>query len=197
MKLWDDLYEKLFASKSKEISHKENFTHTQIDEANISAWMDGPQGKELLDLVYKNYHFKKATINARPQVQIMNSPYANGFVVYFDDPFDKDSFSKLFFAFGQRIEALGYEKISLDRRMREINQQVKITEKQYFKPPFQKQNVGQKIEQLFGNISVEKVLFDNKPSYITVLVTVYSDRLYQDAGSFDEFIEQVFRTSHE
>lgn len=193
MTLWDEIYEKLFSSKTKQIAHKENFSQTENDEASIIDWLNSLQGIELMDLVHKNYHFKKATINARPQVQIMNSPYANGFVVYFDEPFTEKSFSNLFFAFGQRIVDLGYEKISLDRRMREINQQVKITEKQYFKPPIQKENVGQKIEQLFGNVSVEKVSFDNKPSYITVLVTIYSDRLYQDAGSFDQFVELIFK----
>jgi hypothetical protein len=193
MAIWDDIYEKLFASKGRQISHKENFVRTETDEANITDWLDSAQGIELMNLVHKNYHFKKATINASPAVQIMNSPYANGFVVYFGEPFTEKTFSNLFFAFGQRIVDLGYQKISLDRRMREINQQVKITEKQYFKPPFQKENIGQKIEQLFGNVSVEKVLFDNKPSYITVLVTIYSDRLYQDAGSFDQFVELLFK----
>jgi len=197
MALWDDIYEKLFASKEKNISHKENFSQTETDEASITDWLDSSQGIELMNLVHKNYHFKKATINASPTVQIMNSPYANGFVVYFGAPFTEKTFSNLFFAFGQRIVDLGYEKISLDRRMREINQQVKTTEKQYFKPPFQKENVGQKIEQLYGNVSVEKVLFDNKPSYITVLVTIYSDRLYQDAGSFDQFVELLFNPLYE
>jgi len=197
MNLWDNIYEKLFSAKTKSISHKENFSQSETDEANISEWLNSEQGIELMDLVHKNYHFKKATINASPQVQIMNSSYANGFVVYFDEPFTEKSFSNLFFAFGQRIVDLGYEKISLDRRMREINEQVKITEKQYFKPPFQKENVGQKFEQLYGNVSVEKVLFDNKPSYITVLVTIYSDRLYKDAGSFDQFIESIFKPLYE
>jgi len=193
MAIWDEIYEKLFASKGRQISHKENFTQTETDEANITEWLDSSQGVDLMNLVHKNYHFKKATINASPAVQIMNSPYANGFVVYFGEPFTEKSFSNLFFAFGQRIVDLGYQKISLDRRMREINQQVKITEKQYFKPPFATGNEGEKIDQLFGNVSVEKVLFDNKPSYITVLVTIYSDRLYRDAGSFDQFVELIFK----
>ncbi|KEO75121.1 hypothetical protein [Anditalea andensis] len=192
MTYWDDIYNKLFGHKNRHISHKENFSQTDDNDANVKAWLSSPQGVEYLELVYKNYHFKKANINASPRVQIMNTPYANGFVVYFNHPFTEKSFSNLFFALGFRILDLGYQKISLDRRMQEINEQVKTTEKQYFKPPFNKKEENDKIDQLYGNISVENVYFDNKPSYITVLVTVYSDRLYQKAKSFDELIELIF-----
>jgi hypothetical protein len=195
MKFWDELMGKLFGNAVGNVTHKENFTQKPGDEEMIAAWMEG-EGSEVMELIYKNYHFQKASINAQPAIKLYNTPYANGFAVFFQPPLTKELFSNLFFAFGRRIVDLGYQKVSLDRKIQELGKEVKTVEKQYFKPPLRSEDFGRKIDQLFGNVSVEKVLFDNQPSYITVLVTVYSDHLYQDAKPFDQFVEQIFNHSH-
>jgi len=195
MKFWDDLMGKLFGNKVGNVTHKENFVQKPEDASKIAEWIAG-EGGETLDLIYKNFHLEKAGVNVMPSIKLYNTRYANGFAIFFQPPLTKDLFSKIFFAFGQRIVDLGYEKVSLDRKIQELGQQVKTIEKQYFKPPIRPADFGQKIDQLYGNVSVEKVLFDNEPSYITVLVTVYSDHLYQDAKPFDQFIEQLFNHSH-
>ncbi|WP_143959924.1 hypothetical protein [Litoribacter populi] len=191
MNFWDEVVEKLFGNTKGNVAFKENFIQKEGDVAQVSEWLKG-EGAEVMALVYKNYHFQKASISAKPFVKLYNTPYANGFAVFFQNPLELHSFSNLFFAFGQRIVDLGYQKISQDRKIQEIGTEVKTIEKQYFKPPIRYKVSGQKIDQLFGNVSVEKVLFNDKPSYITVLVTIYSDHLYQDAKPFDEFIEQLF-----
>jgi hypothetical protein len=47
---------------------------------------------------------------------------------------------------------------------------------------------------MFGNVSIEKVNINDKPSFLKVLVTVYSDHLYQNAKPFDQFIDDLFQT---
>ncbi|SNS04796.1 hypothetical protein SAMN06295967_102239 [Belliella buryatensis] len=188
----DDLLGKLFPKKSTSIKHKENFTQTEEAIADVTAWAQSTEGKNLLNLVKKNYHFKTSGMNASPEVHILKSPYANGFAVSFERPFDEKSFSKVFFAFGQRMLDLGYQKISLDRKFEEINEAVKMTEKQYFKPPLSNADFNEKIDQLFGNVSIEKISVNDKPSYLKVLVTVYSDSLYKDATPFEDFIDDLF-----
>jgi hypothetical protein len=88
---------------------------------------------------------------------------------------------------------LGYHRVSLDRKMEEIQENVRTTEKQYFKPPLSSTDFSTKIDQIFGNVSIEKVNINDKPSFLKVLVTVYSDHLYQDAKSFDQFIDDLFQ----
>ncbi|MFN3803244.1 hypothetical protein [Belliella pelovolcani] len=188
----DDLLGKLFPKKSTSIKHKENFTQTEEAIADVTVWAQSTEGKNLLNLVKKNYHFKMSGMNASPEVHILKSPYANGFAVSFDRPFDAKSFSKLFFAFGQRMLDLGYQKISLDRKFEEINEAVKTTEKQYFKPPLSNADFNEKIDQLFGNVSIEKISVNDQPSYLKVLVTVYSDSLYKDARPFEDFMDDLF-----
>jgi hypothetical protein len=188
----DDVFGKLFPKKSQPINIKENFRQSQIDQDEIESWIISEEGISLTELIAKNYHFKKSGINTRPEVHILNSPYANGFAVSYDTPFDEKTFSHIFFAFGRRMLDLGYRRVSLDRKIEEINEDVKTTEKQYFKPPLSNADFSQKIDQLFGNVSIEKVSINDKPSFIKVLVTVYSDYMYQNARAFDQFIEELF-----
>lgn len=188
----DDILGKLFPNKKTPVKHKQNFTQSQEATAYTSAWKESPEGKFLIDLVQKNYHFKTSGMNARPAVHILKTPYANGFAVTFEKPFDSKNFSQLFFAFGQRMLDLGYQKISLDRKIEEINEDVKTTEKQYFKPPLSNVDFSQKIDQLYGNVSIEKISVNDSPSFIKVLVTIYSDHLYLKARPFEQFIDDLF-----
>lgn len=188
----DDVLGKLFPKKSKPINIKENFKQTIIDQEETDSWMISEEGLTLNELIAKNYHFKKSGINSHPEVHILNSPYANGFAFSYDLPFNEKTFSHIFFAFGRRMLDLGYRRVSLDRKIEEINDDVKTTEKQYFKPPLSNVDFTQKIDQLFGNVSIEKVSINEKPSFIKVLVTVYSDHMYQKARPFDQFIEELF-----
>ncbi|OOG75253.1 hypothetical protein [Algoriphagus sp. A40] len=190
---FDELFNKVFKPSEKSpMKVKENFVISEIDQSDLDLWVVSEEAERFFALVYKNYHFKRTGINDHPQVHILDSPYANGFAVTFEDPFDLKSFSRLFLAFGQRILALGYEQVSLDRKFEEIHDQVKVTEKFYFKPPLQVPTEGELISQLYGNVALEKVSIDNKPSFIKLLATVYSDRLYQDAKPFDQLMDRIF-----
>lgn len=190
---FDELFNKVFKPSDKSpMKVKENFVINEIDQSDLDLWIESQESADLFSLIYKNYHFKRTGINDRPQVHILDTPYANGFAVTYEEPFDLKSFSRLFLAFSQRILALGYEQVSLDRKFEEINDQVKVTEKFYFKPPFQLPAEGELISQLYGNVALEKVSIDNKPSFIKLLATVYSDRLYQDAKPFDQLMDRIF-----
>ncbi|MFC4872675.1 hypothetical protein [Negadavirga shengliensis] len=189
----DDVLQGLFPGKKNRIGFKENFVVSEEYLNEVDLWMDSGEGRDALAKVYQNYHLKKAGIPCEPEVHILRSPYANGFALNCQKTMTGKIFSNLFFAFGQRMLALGYRKVSLDRKMQEISDQVKVTEKLYFKPDFVTPRHSDKINQLFGNVTIEKVYIDDKPDFLKVLVTVYSDRLYDEARPFDQYIEHLFK----
>lgn len=164
---------------------------------NARKWMNSPEGSELFAQISKSYHFKTIRIEERPQIHILDSKYARGFAITYDDPLDEQTFSLLFLAFAQRVLALGYRQVSLDRKMEEINEQVKITDKYYFKPPLKALGKNELISQLFGNIAIEKITVNNQPNYLKVLATFYSDRLYQDPEPFDQFLDHIFEVTND
>ncbi len=191
---FDDLLKKIFPNREGDppLSIKENFSLKEKDFQDLEEWNKSEESKALLALVYKNYHYKRAQINDTPEVHVFSSVYANGFALSFGPPLDSNSFSLLFLGLSRRIIALGYEQVSLDRKLEEVNEQVKETEKFYFKPPLQLPKEGELISQLYGNISLEKIRINQQPSYFKLLASVYSDRLYYDAKPFDGLMDRLF-----
>ena len=191
---FDDLLKKIFPPRggNQGLSVKENFLVKEKDLQDLEAWNTSEESKVLYDLVYRNYHYKRAQINESPEVHVFSSVYANGFALSFGSPLDSNSFSLLFLGLSRRIIALGYEQVSLDRKLEEVNEQVKETEKFYFKPPLQLPKEGELLSQLYGNISLEKIRINQQPSYFKLLASVYSDRLYYDAKPFDDLMDRLF-----
>ena len=191
---FDDLLKKIFPPRggNQAVSVKENFSVKEKDLQDLEAWNSSEASKTLYDLVYRNYHYKRAQINESPEVHVFSSVYANGFALSYGPPLDPNSFSLLFLGLSRRIIALGYEQVSLDRKLEEVNEQVKETEKFYFKPPLQLPKEGELISQLYGNISLEKIRINQQPSYFKLLASVYSDRLYYDAKPFDDLMDRLF-----
>ena len=193
MKFIDNLLDKLFTGNSNRAVIRENFTRSESEEQEVSLWLTGEEGVKVLKMIYDNYHFKRAGINKDPEVHYYHSSYANGFAVSYTTPFNTETFTKLFFGLGQQMLGMGYRRVSMDRKIDEINDQVRTTEKLYFKPLVSVDEVSDKINQLFGNVSIEKISLDNKPNYLKVLVTLYSDRQYHEAKSFDQFMDELFK----
>ena len=196
---FDQVWQKLFPSKETvPLQMKENFTLKDKEVQELEDWIHSEAAKSLFSLIYRNYHFKRTQINESPEVHLFTSSYANGFAISYEAPLDLSSFSLLFLGLSRRVLALGYQQVSLDRKLEEINEQVKQTEKFYFKPPLQMPQEGEPITQLYGNISLEKVSINNTPSYIKLLAAIYSDRNYQEAKPFDELMDKLFEhPSHE
>lgn len=193
MKFIEDLLGGLFPGKNSKVTIRENFSIPKEEEDKALGWMNSSEGKAALKSIYDNYHLKKAGVNKAPEVHVLQSPYANGFAVSFQAPLSKADFSRIFIGLGQEILGMGYRRVSLDRKIEEVHDLVRVTEKYYFKPPLSAADLDNKIDQLFGNISLEKIYLNNKPNFLKVLVTVYADRLYLKAAPFDRFMDQLFK----
>lgn len=179
------------------MSHKENILLKAQDIEQANVWMNSSKGREIVAQISRSYHFKTIQIEESPQIHILDSKYARGFAITYDDPLDEQTFFLLFLTFAQRVLALGYRKVSLDRKMEEINEQVKVTDKFYFKPPLNELAENELNSQLYGNISIEKISVDNQPNYLKILATFYSDRLYHDPKPFDQFLDHLFEVTHD
>lgn len=189
----NDLFSKVFKNEGKvPVNHKENYVVKEAEALHASQWSESIEGEDLIAKIYNNYQLKMIQIDETPQVHILESKYANGFAVTYDEDMTKEIFSNLFLTFGKRVLALGYHQVSLDRKIEEVNEEVKTTEKFYFKPPFQNPASGELLTQLYGNVSIEKISINNQPNFLKVLATYYSDRLYQDPKPFDQFLDHVF-----
>ena len=187
----NNILDNLFGGEKSNFTHKENFRRSEEEDERVKRWMFSAEGRMTFGRVLKNYELKKPGLQDNREMHLVTSPYANGVAISYDTSLPAKTFSDLFFAFGLRMLDLGYYRVSLDRTIREEAELVRTTERQYYKPYVAVVD-GLKTDQLFGNVSIENVLIDNKPSFLKVLATVYSDQHYLDARPFDQFMKELF-----
>lgn len=187
----NEMLNKLFGGEKSNFRHKENLKYSEEEHEKVKKWMASAEGKLALESTLKSYQLTKSGLQDHPEMYLLNSPYANGFAIAYDPSISEKTFSNLFFAFGVRMLDLGYYRVGLDRTIREEADLVKTTDRQYFKPSVPA-DPGRKIDQRFGNVSIEKDLINGKPRFLKVLVTVYSGQHYRDAHPFEQFIKDLF-----
>ena len=195
MSFFDKISHKLFP-KDKPARHAEVhevLKRPERDQLAYEVWRNQPECEALVREVAQAYYYKKANISSELEVHLLNTVYANGFAVSYSSHLEAKEFQHLFEYFKDQVTTMDYRVVNADRRIKDKVTYVETIEKYYLKPPLHKGDIVQgSINQLYGNVAVEHVLIDDRPSYIKVQASVYSDRLYQEALHFDDFAEKLF-----
>ena len=196
MSFFDKIAEKLFPAKNKLATQVREVMHrSEKDQKAYERWRSDGEQSELLQQVAQAYYYKKTNIRSEIDVHILNLPTANGFAITYHPRIGEKPFQYLLEYLKDRVMLLGYRLVNKDRRIVEKSDYVETTEHYYLKPPLTAESMKQvPIDQRFGNVSLSQVFVDNRPSFLKVLVSFYSDRLYQDALHFDDFVSHLFAT---
>ncbi|PIQ47026.1 MAG: hypothetical protein COW03_17035 [Cytophagales bacterium CG12_big_fil_rev_8_21_14_0_65_40_12] len=193
MSFFDDVFKKLFPERAvvgQELIH-EPLERTTQELESYNAWINSEEAGHLMSEVYNSYQLKKKGITAQLDVHLLESPYSNGFAISFNQEKTKEEFRNLFDFFKEKALDFNYKLAQKDRRIIDRETYEEVIEKWYLKPqaePLEKN----KFNQLYGNILIEYVLIDRKPSYIKLMANIYQDRMYSKALNFDELIEKLF-----
>jgi len=170
----------------------------EIEE--FDNWKINPVYFQLLEDVAQAYYYKKTGIQSDITVHLFQSAYANGFAISYLPEIGKKQFQHLFEFFKERVLEMGYRLANADRQIIDKKSYVETREKYYMKPPLNLQQSADVLtpsEQLYGNVSLEYVLTNDNPQYIKLLVSIYSDRLYKHALSYDEFVDRLFEIDND
>ncbi|MBK9013497.1 MAG: hypothetical protein IPM82_05115 [Saprospiraceae bacterium] len=90
----------------------------------------------------------------------------------------------------EKVLTLNYRNQLSDTRSWSEKDWVQTVERHYLKPR-QNWEADKKINQQFGNITIELILRNDSPHLLTFRATSYSDRLYADASDFHELMQAV------
>jgi len=197
MSYFDKLVGKLFSGKKPAgtADVHEILKRSQADQQSYDAWKNSEERTQLLHEIAKAYHYKKAGITDELEVHLFNTAYANGFSLTYHPSVPPKTFQHLSEYFRDKVLDMGYRLVNADRRILDRDRYVETIEKYYLKPPLSAEDLSQEtiqVNQLYGNIAIEHVLIDGKPSYLKVLASIYSDRQFQEAHSYDDFITGLF-----
>ncbi|MFT4770364.1 MAG: hypothetical protein ACJAZC_001854 [Cryomorphaceae bacterium] len=122
---------------------------------------------------------------------IHKTPQANGF--FFDDRtgVEAGEFSFVLDHFKERALEEGYTVYTSEKRYQEKSDSVQVIERHYLKPTLDR-SLKIPIDQRYGNILMEYVAYNDKPAYLKVMVSCYSDRNYSVALDFQELAPKLF-----
>lgn len=196
MSYFDKLVNKLFPDKKTPggaADVHEVLKRSERDQKQYQQWKNSAEQKALLQELAQAYYYKKTNIRSDIEIHLFNTAYANGFAITYHPKISPKSFQHLFEYFKDKVMDMQYRLIMSDRRILDREDYVETIEKYYLKPPFDAQAASQKmIDQQYGNIVIEYIFIDDKPSYIKLLASIYSDSLYNEALSYDEFMSRLF-----
>ena len=124
-------------------------------------------------------------------LHIHKTPQANGF--FFDDRtgVEAEEFSYILDSFKDRALEEGYSIYSSEKRYQEKSDSVQEMERHYLKPSIDPA-LELPIDQRYGNILLEYVAYNDKPAYLKVMVSCYSDRNYTRALDFQDLVTKLF-----
>ncbi len=197
MTYFDKLFGKLFPDKD---SDKARAIHEVLKRSpqvqkEFDDWKDSGEREELIKELAMAYYYKKTNIRSEIDIHLFNTAYANGFALSYHERIGSKNFQHLADYFRDKVIKMGYRLVNADRRILDRGNYVESIEKYYLKPPLSAEDLAQhsvQNNQMFGNISIEHVLIDNQPSYLKVLASIYSDRQFLEAESYDDFVTALF-----
>lgn len=196
MTFFDEVFSKLFGKKeapTAPVIH-EPLARTSQQSEKYAAWVARDAHMSLIDDLNSAYHKKKLGIISPLEVHLLNTRYSNGFALSYDENITSEAFLHLFDYLKDRTLTLGYKLAQADRRILDKGDYEETIEKWYLKPDVV--HSGKEFEdQRYGNVLMEHVAVDRKPSYVKVMVNVYQGRPYAEALPFDEYLEELFNTN--
>jgi len=175
--------------QNKEVSVHEVLKRSTQFLKSYNTWRTSDRATEELAQIKQSYQNKLLNMKPSIDIEIYRSPYANGLIIY--PVLDKKSLSVRFLMeyIREILENEGYRLVHADRKTMENGKDVKAIEKYYLKPPV---SATIPIDQLFGNVILELNYKNNNPSRFKMIANIYSDRLYNEARTFEDLITLLF-----
>lgn len=190
MSFFDQIVNKIFPKENKKvILTNEVLKRSQHEFDSYDEWHASDVSKEILQKIFRAYHLKKTDIKDPIPVALLQSDKANGFAIANCSSLLDSDYKMLLEHFKKQILLIGYRQSGSNRKVTAEIDRVVTKEFYYLKPPIK---MEPPIDQRYGNISLELILHNDKPYYLKLMASVYSDRLYSEPLPFSDLIEMLF-----
>lgn len=162
---------------------------TQVDFEN---WKGSLAFRRIIGFLAEGY----ATYQSRPEsvdraLTFLNTPSSKGFAIHFPQTdYSRQDAGHLLDLLKEKVQLFNYRPQHSDTRTWSEQDWIQTVERYYLKPR-QSWADDQKIDQLFGNITIELTLRNDQPHLLTFRATSYSDRLYAEAADFHELMQTI------
>lgn len=193
--IWDffkDFFKEAEESSPSKPIFNEILARSEQEKAAFENWKGSLPCRRFFDLLaaqYAIYQSNPAGID--PAVTFLQSDSSKGFALHFDRlDFNRQDASHFFDLLKEKMLAVSYRPELSNVRSWSEKDWVQTVERHYLKPK-KSWEEGKVIDQLFGNITIELTLRNDRPQLITFRATGYSDRLYAQALGFHDLMQAI------
>ena len=193
MSFAENIIEKLFSNNNmpNEPFVIEVLERSKNDKASYLKWLQENKHKELSQIYSLSHFLKKRGINCSANVHIFNSRSANAFSISCCKYIDAKSFQHYFDYLKNTVLEQGYQLMHSEREIIDRVHYVETIDRHYLRFP-ELLIPGSKCDQLYGNIQIEHITIDDRPSYIKLMATYQMDSRYTEPISFDLLTRKLF-----
>ncbi|MDO1448042.1 hypothetical protein Q0590_17345 [Rhodocytophaga aerolata] len=193
MSFAENILDKLFSNGNapNEPFVSEILERSKNDKASYQKWMQENKHKELSQIYSLSHFLKKRLITCSANVHIFNSRSANAFSISCCKYIDAKSFQHYFDFLKNRVLEKGYELQHSDREIIDRIHYIETIDRHYLKFP-EIMLPTDKINQLYGNIQIEHITIDDRPSYIKLMASYQLDSKFSEPISFDKLTRHLF-----
>jgi len=170
----------------------EVIVRTKEEQEDYEYWKNTLVRRRLSDWLGHQYAlYQTLPDDTDEAIDFLNTPSMKGFVIHFHQTqySRRDALHFLDFL-KEKVIHLPYRTQLSDVRTYSKPNWVESIQKHYLKPRT-KFEEGVKINQQYGNISIDLLLRDDRPYHLRFSATSYSDHLYEEAKDFEELVMAV------
>lgn len=196
MSFFDKLFEKLFPKNLPDHLPvvEEALVRNEAYRTRIFLWQNSGAHRKLAYRVWEAWQLKKQKQTADLQVHILKTKGSNGIALTYHPQIGADEFQFFFDYLKEQTLQIGYKLYTSDRRIFLRPEYSETVEKHYLKPPVNLRIEDGKVQpcdQRYGNVIIEYIQINDKPSFIRLMAHYYEDRLYRKPLPFEDFLREV------
>lgn len=169
-------------------------SRSEEEQAAYKKWLDSLVKRRLVDWLSDQYAiYRVIPEDIDEALDFLNTPSSKGFAVHFyKTNYNRYEVTHFFDFLKEQIRQLGYKVQLSDTRTYSGAQWVETIERHYLKPRPNFED-GKKIDQRFGNVTIELVLRDDQVHQLKLQATTYQDRKYTEAEEFHDLMQTVLQ----
>ncbi|MFK7808995.1 MAG: hypothetical protein AB8F74_14415 [Saprospiraceae bacterium] len=197
--LWDQikqLFKTVEESSPSRPVVKSTIKRSEEELADYEKWKPGLSAKRLVDWIHNEY----ATHLIDPEqvdesIDFINVRATYGFAIHFYKMnYPLRDITHLFDLLKEKMRTTaGYRSYTSNSRTYNRPKWVERLDRHYLKPPIIFLEDGVRIDQKFGNVTIELLFRNDEPYQLKFSATSYVDRNYKKAEGFGDLME-VLRT---
>lgn len=195
--IWDyikNIFQEVEESSPSNPAIHEMIERTAEEKVQYQQWLESLVKRRLVDWLDNQYAIFRVTPDDIDEaMDFLNTPSSKGFVIHFyKTNYNRKEVTYFFDFLKDQMKGLNYKVQISDTRTYNRKDWVETVERHYLKPRPQFEE-GKKIDQRFGNVTIELVLRNDKLYQLKLQATSYRDHLYGEAEEFRDLMQAILQ----